>query len=147
MVVSAAPAPAGDATEPSHEERGMADTGQWRKSPPDLVDRFHEAVAGIDGLDVRKMFGYPAGFIGGNMTTGLHQESFLVRLPEDARAECLADGWSIFEPMPGRPMREYVTLPPEVVADVKATRRWVERAAAYVRTLPAKVPKPPKKQG
>jgi TfoX/Sxy family transcriptional regulator of competence genes len=125
----------------------MADTGQWRKSPPDLVVRFHEAVAGIDGLEVRQMFGYPAGFIGGNMTTGLHQESFLVRLPEDARAKCLADGWSIFEPMPGRPMREYLALPPEVVADVEATRRWVERAAAYVRTLPAKVPKPRKKAG
>ena len=125
----------------------MPGANPWRKSSPELVERFHEAVAGIEGLEVRKMFGYPAGFIGGNMTAGLHQESFLVRLPEADRAERLADGWSIFEPLPGRPMREYVALPPEVVEDVEATRAWVERAAAYVRTLPPKVPKAPKAGG
>jgi TfoX/Sxy family transcriptional regulator of competence genes len=119
----------------------MRGSEPWRKAPQDLVDRFHEAVAGIEGLEVRKMFGYPAAFVGGNMTAGLHQESFIVRLPEPERAERLADGWSIFEPMPGRPMREYVALPPQVVEDVDATRAWVERAAAYVRTLPPKAPK------
>ena len=113
----------------------------WRKPPPELVDRFHEAVAGIDGVEVRKMFGSPAAFVGGNMTAGLHQDTFLVRLSEPDRAERLADGWTTFEPMPGRPMREYVTLPADVTADIDATRRWIERAAGYVRTLPPKVPK------
>jgi TfoX/Sxy family transcriptional regulator of competence genes len=116
-------------------------SGTWRKAPAELVERFEAAVAGIDGLEKRQMFGYPAAFIGGNMTAGLHQESFLVRLPEAERAERLAAGWSIFEPMPGRPMREYLALPPEVVEDPEATRSWIERAAAYVRTLPPKVPK------
>jgi len=119
----------------------MAADDPWRKSPPELIERFHEAVAGIEGVEVRKMFGYPAAFVGGNMTAGLHQDTFLVRLAETDRAERLADGWSTFEPMPGRPMREYVTLPPAVVADADATRGWVERAAGYVRTLPPKAPK------
>lgn len=114
---------------------------QWRKAPPDLVERFGAAVAGIEGLEVRKMFGYPAGFVGGNMTTGLHQESWIVRLSEEDRQERFAAGWSGFEPMPGRPMREYVTLPPDVVSDPDAAREWVERAAAYVRSLPPKQPK------
>ena len=39
-------------------------------------------------------------------------------------------------------MREYVALPPEESADVVAVRHWVERAAAYVRTLPPKAAKP-----
>jgi TfoX/Sxy family transcriptional regulator of competence genes len=113
----------------------------WRKSQQDLVDRFHEAVAGIEGVEVRKMFGFPAAFVGGNMTAGLHQETFMVRLSESDRAERLAEGWTTFEPMPGRPMREYVTLPAEVTADIDATRDWIERAAGYVRTLPPKAPK------
>ena len=113
----------------------------WRKAPAALVDRFHETVAGIDGVDVRKMFGFPAGFISGNMAFGLHQESFIVRLPDDERAGRIAAGWTQFEPMPGRPMREFVALPPEVVADADAARAWTERAAAHVRTLPPKVPK------
>ena len=116
----------------------------WRKSSDDLVARFHEAVAGIEGLEVRKMFGYPAGFVGGNMAVGLHQESFIVRLPEDERAARLADGWDQFEPMVGRPMREYVALPSGVAADLEQARHWAERAAEYVRTLPPKVPKPRK---
>jgi TfoX/Sxy family transcriptional regulator of competence genes len=121
--------------------------GTWRKAPSDLVERFHEAVAGLEGIEVRQMFGYPAAFIGGNMTAGLHQESFLVRLSEAERTERLAAGWSTFEPMPGRPMREYLALPPKVVEDPEETRRWVERAAAYVRTLPPKVPKAQRSRG
>jgi TfoX/Sxy family transcriptional regulator of competence genes len=116
-------------------------TGSWRKSPDDLKQRFADAVAGIDGLEQRQMFGYPAGFIGGNMTTGLHQDSWIVRLPEDERRQRLDAGWSVFEPMVGRPMREYVAMPDDVVADPADARQWVERAAAYVRTLPPKSPK------
>jgi hypothetical protein len=116
----------------------------WRKAPADLVERFGAAVAGIEGLETRKMFGYPAGFIGGNMVTGLHQESWIVRLPEDVRNEQLGAGWPQFEPMPGRPMREYLGLPPDVASDPDAARAWVERAADYVRSLPPKAPKAPK---
>jgi len=120
----------------------MPGTDPWRKPTPELVDRFHEAVAGVDGIEVRKMFGMPAGFINGNMAAGVHQETMIVRLPDDERRARLDDGWAQFEPMPGRPMREYVALPPEIVADVDATRGWIERAAAYVRSLPPKEAKP-----
>jgi TfoX/Sxy family transcriptional regulator of competence genes len=118
-------------------------SGEWRKASPELCARFAAGVAGIEGLEQRQMFGYPAGFIGGNMATGLHQESWIVRLADAERADRLEAGWSTFEPMPGRPMREYVALPAEVAADPDQARSWVERAAAYVRTLP---PKPPRKR-
>ena len=114
----------------------------WRKAPPELVERFEAAVAGIEGLEVRKMFGYPAGFVGGHMTTGLHQESWIVRLSDADREERTAAGWAGFEPMPGRPMREYVSLPAEVIGDPDQARAWVERAADYVRGLPPKPAKP-----
>ena len=116
----------------------------WPKSPQDLQDRFAAAVAGIDGMEQRQMFGYPAAFIGGNLTTSLHQESWIVRLPDAERQECLDAGWSAFEPMPGRPMRGYVAMPDAVAADPDEARGWVERAATYVRTLPPKAPKPKK---
>ena len=122
----------------------MGSADPWRKAPPDLVDRFHEAVDGIEDVEVRKMFGFPAAFIAGNMTAGVHQESIMLRLPDDERQARLDAGWSLFEPMPGRPMREYVALPAEVMADATETRAWIERAAAYVRTLPPKEAKPRK---
>jgi TfoX/Sxy family transcriptional regulator of competence genes len=110
----------------------------WRKSPADLVERFEAAVAGIDGLEQRKMFGYPAAFIGGNLTTSLHQDSWIVRLPDDERQARMDAGWSQFEPMAGRPMRGYVVLPAASAEDPDEARAWVERAATYVRTLPPK---------
>lgn len=116
----------------------------WPKSPQDLQDRFAAAVAGIDGMEQRQMFGYPAAFIGGNLTTSLHRESWIVRLPDAERQECLDAGWSPFEPMPGRPMRGYVAMPDAVAADPDEARGWVKRAATYVRTLPPKAPKPKK---
>ena len=119
----------------------------WRKAEQAHVDRFHEAVAGIEGVEVRKMFGYPAAFVAGNMAAGLHQDTVMVRLPERERTERLSEGWSLFEPMPGRPMREYVALPAEVFDDPEATRRWIERAAVYTASLPPKVAKPRKRKG
>lgn len=118
----------------------------WRKPSADLVERFHLLAAGIEGVELRKMFGYPAAFVNGNMAFGLYQETFMVRLPEDAREECLAAGWSQFEPMAGRPMREYVALPPEVSADMDAARSWFERSARFVAGMPPKEPKPRKRR-
>jgi len=123
----------------------MAGNSPWRRAPPDLVERFEAAVAGIEGLQTRKMFGYPAGFVGGHMVTGLHQESWIVRLPEETRRACVAEGWSTFEPMAGRPMREYLALPPDVVADSDAARVWVERAADHGRAMAPKPPRQPKR--
>ena len=117
-------------------------SGAWRKASPELVERFEAAVAGIEGLEQRQMFGYPAAFVGGNMVTGLHQESWIVRLSQEERAALAGQGWQTFEPMPGRPMREYLALPADVASDPETARPWVERAAAYGRSLP---PKPPRK--
>jgi hypothetical protein len=60
----------------------MPGTNPWGRAPAAQVARFHEAVAGIEGVEVRKMFGYPAAFIGGNMTARLRQESVMIRLSE-----------------------------------------------------------------
>lgn len=85
------------------------------------------------------MFGYPAGFVNGNMFCGLFQESLFLRLGESERAELLAmEGASPFEPMPGRPMREYVVMPMEMLEDAETTRAWIRRAFRHVAALPPK---------
>lgn len=119
----------------------MSGTGKpgWAKSPPELVARFDEVLARQPGAQIRQMFGYPAAFVGGNMATGLHQETWMVRLPEDARGELLGlAGARVFEPMAGRPMREYVVLPPSVIGDDAALDGWIARSIAFAASLPAK---------
>jgi hypothetical protein len=109
------------------------------KSSPELVARFDTAAARFPEAERRKMFGYPALFVGGNLVTGLFAESWMIRLGDDDRAALLAlPGAGPFEPMPGKPMKGYGTLPADVVADDAALDDWVGRAIAFGRTLPAK---------
>jgi hypothetical protein len=48
------------------------------------------------------------------------------------------EGASVFDPMDGRPMKEYVVLPPELAEDEREAARWAQRAADYAAALPAK---------
>jgi TfoX/Sxy family transcriptional regulator of competence genes len=119
---------------------------KWRPSPPDLLKTFDE-VAPPPPVVRRKMFGYPAAFVNGNMFLGLFQEQMILRLPEQAREQLIGEGGVLFEPMPGRPMREYVVVPPEILGDSKDLSSWVAKALAYGRGLPPKAAKEKKKSG
>jgi len=114
----------------------------WRKSPPHLVAMFDSVVPYMPGVVAKPMFGYPACFVNGHMFMGLHQEDMIVRLSEGDRKDALAiEGARIFEPMPGRPMKEYVALAPQLLEDREQVRGWVTRAVTYGNTLPGKAPK------
>jgi TfoX/Sxy family transcriptional regulator of competence genes len=114
-----------------------------RPSPPELVSTFQAVVPG-PAVVTRKMFGFPAAFANGYMFAGLFEDQFIVRLSEHGRDELLADGGSLFQPR-GRPMKEYLVVPPEIVADPRALSAWVKKALAYVKRLEPKRPKTPKK--
>lgn len=91
------------------------------------------------------MFGYPAAFANGNMFAGVHQSSFVLRLPDEQRAEFLRiPGAGPFEPMPGRPMREYVVVPSVMVGRPADLAPWIERSLAYASSLQPKAKKPRK---
>ena len=114
---------------------------KWRKSPPELIAAF-DAAFPASPAQRRQMFGYPAGFVNGNMFTGLHQENWMVRLGEAELAALLKlPGAKPFEPMPGHVMRSYGVLPPSVIADAKALKTWLGKALAYAGSLPPKAGK------
>jgi TfoX/Sxy family transcriptional regulator of competence genes len=111
----------------------------WKKSPPSLVELFARVFPQSPGAETRQMFGYPAGFVNGNLFVGLFEDRLLVRLDERGRKELLAvDEAEPFEPMKGRPMREYVVLPIGMHDEEGDVRHWVERALEYARALPPK---------
>src|SRR5438309_3586158 len=93
----------------------------WSKSPGHLQEAFAAALDRFPDAERRQMFGYPAAFVNGNMWTGLHTTNWVVRLPEPAREELLRiDGARPFEPVPGRPMTGFATLPPSVLGNAAA---------------------------
>jgi len=114
-------------------------TPKWRKSPPELAERFQQIANWIPNAQVRKMFGYPCAFINGQMLCGLHQESMILRLAEKDRASFIAEYHTrLFEPMTGRPMKEYVVVPPDMVDQNEILENWLLLGAKYVSSLPPK---------
>jgi TfoX/Sxy family transcriptional regulator of competence genes len=111
---------------------------EWRKSPQQLIDSF-ETVAPSPPATLRKMFGYPAAFVNGNMFMGLFQEHMILRLAEADRTELLkVKEAKIFEPMPGRAMHEYVVVPAALVANHEELRQWVAKALRHGESLKPK---------
>jgi TfoX/Sxy family transcriptional regulator of competence genes len=110
----------------------------WRKSSPELIASFDRALPADARVERRKMFGYPAAFVNGNMMAGLHQENVILRLAEADRARLAAAGGMPFEPTPGRRMREYMVLPDAMATDAKAMQVWLKQSFDFVARLPAK---------
>jgi TfoX/Sxy family transcriptional regulator of competence genes len=120
----------------------------WRKPSEDLVALLDKVVSqGEAAVEFKPMFGGPCYWCGGNMFAAVHQESIIVRLGEQDRAALLAEpGAHLFEPMEGRPMREYVVFPEAMLADRDALSAWLGKGLAYAASLPPKEKKPRKKR-
>jgi TfoX/Sxy family transcriptional regulator of competence genes len=87
----------------------------------------------------RPMFGNRAAFVNGNMFLALFGSKVAVRLSDEDRAELLkAAGTEIFEPMPGRAMKEYVVLPEGWRKRRAKAEEWAERSFAWASALPPK---------
>jgi TfoX/Sxy family transcriptional regulator of competence genes len=114
----------------------------FTKPSEGTVRTFEASVAGLKGVERRTMFGYPSIFLNGNMLACVFQDRIMLRLSEADRAEAMAaHAAKLFEPSPGRPMKEYVELPPPITKNPAVMQRWFERGRTYVATLPAKKPK------
>jgi TfoX/Sxy family transcriptional regulator of competence genes len=94
-------------------------------------------------VERKKMFGYPAAFVNGNMFAGVFQDEIMLRLPEAKRAEIAQAGATGFAPM-GRTMREYMLAPKSMQTDTAALASWLNEAFRFGLMLPAKEPKPRK---
>ena len=109
----------------------------WKKVNEEMSKILDEALAPYP-CEKRRMFGCPAYFINNNMFAGVHQETILLRLSEEDRAEIQKtyDEVAPFEPFEGRPMKEYIGLPEPLASDGELFHSWVKRSYEWARTLP-----------
>ena len=91
-------------------------------------------------IATKPMFGALACFIRGNMFAGLLGRAIFVRLPEAEREQVIQAGGAMFAPMPGRPTKEYVTLPEAWRSEPGKMQAWIERSLAWAETMPEKLP-------
>jgi hypothetical protein len=78
------------------------------------------------------------------MFAGTFQDKVVARLPETDRERAIASGVKRFEPMPGRPMKEYLVIPSSDVTTPAALASWIERAHRHAASLPPKAATPRK---
>lgn len=98
---------------------------------------FHELTGQIPDIEPGKMFGALCFKTPNGKAAAMFWHNYLVvKLNGEARDEALSlDGTQLFDPMDGRPMKEWIQIP-YIYHD-----RWKEfalSAAEYVRTIPVK---------
>ena len=105
----------------------------------ELAQRIRELLADEPGVVEKQMFGGLAFLIGGNMSVAASgQGGLLIRCaPADTDALLDEPGAEHFV-MRGRAMDGWLRVDGDGVATDEALKRWVEGAAAYARSLPAK---------
>jgi TfoX/Sxy family transcriptional regulator of competence genes len=115
---------------------------EWKKAPEELVQFLAKKMENVD-CQFRKMFGYPAYFINGNMFAGIHGDKLFIRLSEADVKKIMKAHLEVtpLEPMPGRAMSGYVVLPKPLYTDDKVFAEWLDRSIAYASSLPPKLRK------
>jgi TfoX/Sxy family transcriptional regulator of competence genes len=106
--------------------------------PAAAARKFFDSIVPPDPrVTVRPMFGNLAGFLNGHMFLGIFGDAVFVRLGEGDRRDILKDGtFSLFEPLKGRPMGEYVSLPSAWAKDPAKARPWVAKSVRWVGAMP-----------
>jgi TfoX-like protein len=104
-----------------------------------LARRVRDLLEGQPDVAERRMFGGIAFLLAGNMCCGVIGEDLIVRL-DTARAEQLLAFESGVRPMDftGRPMRGWLYVAPEAVAEDAGLETWVGRAEDFASSLPPK---------
>src|SRR4051812_36512208 len=103
-----------------------------------LADRVRELLGARAGVSERKMFGGIGFMVEGNMAVGVMEDELIVRLdPLDAERALAEAGVREFD-FTGRPMRGWLFIAEEVIAEPEQLRDWVEAGADYAATLASK---------
>lgn len=110
------------------------------KPSPGLIAEFKAVVAQLPHGEPRKMFGYDAVFVNGNMAVGLWQNTAVMKLTEADQTKLLGRGQAQpFAPMKGRVMTGWVELSEELAHDPEELLGWSLRAVDFASKLPPKV--------
>ncbi len=112
---------------------------EWKKAPEELVEFITNKMKGVK-CDYRKMFGYPAYFVNGNMFAGIFGDKLFLRLSVADITEITKSYKDVttFEPMRGRPVKGYVFIPKAVYSDDAVFDKWLKKSIKYVTALPPK---------
>ena len=120
-----------DQKKPSREEKLMA----YSES---LARRVREAIGKQRGMAEKKMFGGVCFLLHGNLCVGIWKTSLIARLGPEQAAAALQEPYVGEFDVTGRPMKGWVMIEPDGLESERQLALWLERAQAFVETLPKK---------
>lgn len=112
-----------------------------------LVERIDAATASMP-VRRKKMFGTSSWFMESNdqMFAGAWGDGLMVRVGAEETHSLIESGEAAaFDPMGGRPMKEYVLVDSDAIAEDGDLLAWLERGAQFTSTLAPKAKKAKKK--
>lgn len=112
----------------------------WATKDEALIERVDELLAAAP-VRQKIMFGTSAWFLESNdmMFAGAWGESIMVRVGSERTSELIQSGNAEpFDPMGGKPMREYVLLNADRIAEDDDLISWLDEASQFAGTLPPK---------
>jgi|SRR5689334_25255774 len=105
----------------------------------ELADRLRELLAAEEGVTEKAMFGGLAFLVHGNMCVSASRTGgLLVRIDPARTDDALARPNTALMEMGGRTMEGWLIVAPAGIRTKRELTSWVNRALAYVRTLPVK---------
>lgn len=109
-----------------------------------LAQRIREVLQDRGDVVEKRMFGGLAFMLGGHMAVGVSGSSLLARVGPVHHANALATAHVRPMDFTGKPMKGYVFVDPEGLADDADLATWIRVCSDFVATLP---PRPPPRRG
>jgi TfoX/Sxy family transcriptional regulator of competence genes len=104
----------------------------------ELADRVREVLSLRERVSEREMFGGIGFMLDGNMACGVIGEELIVRLGPEEGERALAEPHTREFDYTGRPMRGWLFVSAEGLADDEALAGWVDAGADFAASLPRK---------
>lgn len=113
--------------------------------PPEKLALYDQLIASHPSIE-RKGVTMPYTAVNGNMFTYLSPEgSLAIRLPGEEREKFLEKYKTTLYVSQGTTLKEYVTVPDELLKNTEELRPYLDLSYAYIKTLKPKAPKTGKK--
>lgn len=108
----------------------------------ELAARIRNRLDDPLGVSEKKMFGGVAFMVYGNMSVGIVGRVLMVRLGQAEYEKALKEPFVRPMDFTGKPLKGFVYVDPEGIETDKQLDGWLDRARAFVATLPPKEEKP-----
>ena len=103
-----------------------------------LAERLRDHLGGVADLSEKQMFGGLSFLVGGNMAVGIIGDELCVRVGKDNHDEAASRPAARIFDWTGRPMRGWIMVGVDGIADDESLASWVERGVSFASSLPAK---------